>query len=159
MKRLFGLVIVVVALMGCVLPSSSGSAEDMQYKTIFRTAIYRGDFSSVKTQADITPWIKSHIRYQADPTGSEVVNSLTKTVELGYSDCEEMALMYLDILYIKFDIKGQFLCVDSSARHVGTGGATDHALVRVDGVQIDPKTGRVCDFPVAFYYDFDDLFY
>ena len=44
-------------------------------------------------------------------------------------------------------------------RSVVTGGQANHAMVKVNGVLLDPRTGMVQDYRIAYIYDFDEIFY
>jgi len=158
MNKIIGLFMVLIAFMGCQMPNSD-EFSDKAYKEDLQTQIYYGDFSSITTCACVIPWIRSHMVYKSDPEGENIVNSLSKTIALGYGDCEEFALMYLDIMYVKFSIKGQLQIVDNNSRQVANGGDGNHAIVCIDGVQIEPQTGYRVDYKVAYYYDFDEIFY
>jgi hypothetical protein len=153
MRRLLVVLFVSMFFTGC---QQANDLKDQYYKEVYRTSIYYGDFSQIKKVDDIPWWIRQHIQYHED-VGEDIV-PLAETVERGYGDCEERALMYLNILYIKFGIKGEFCMVDSS-RSVGEGGYFDHAIVRVNGVLIEPKYGTVVYAPIAYYYSFDEIFY
>lgn len=158
MKKIIGLCMIMVVFMGCELPTTDDILS-VGYKEELQTQIYYGDFSTIKTQADVIPWIRSHVIYKSDPEGENVINSLSETIALGYGDCEEFALLYLDIMYVKFDVKGQFQLVNASARQVANGGDCNHAVVYVNNIQIEPQTGYHINYGVAFYYDFDEIFY
>lgn len=154
MKKLIGILFVVLVLTGCqqVLDEVTDDEYGDRYSNI---ALYYGDFSSIQNEKDIPLWINSHIRYLA----SDNLQSLYECVVSGHGDCEEKALMYLNIMYIVFHKKGELCIVDSTDRKIEAGGTDcDHAAVRFDGVLIEPALGSPADYKVCYSYSFNHIF-
>ena len=75
-----------------------------------------------------------------------------------YGDCEDVSLLYLNILYVSTGKKGSLVLVEVPGRGVVHGGDINHAIVEVDGVLIDPQTGMVGNYKIAYRYSFYDIF-
>ena len=154
MKKLIGILFVVLALTGCqqVLDEVTDDEYGDRYSNI---ALYYGDFSSIQNEKDIPLWINSHIRYLA----SDNLQTLAECMRSGHGDCEEKALMYLNIMYIVFHKKGELCVVSTSDRKIEGGGQdSNHAVVRYDGIIIEPATGRPTNYNVHYSYSFDHIF-
>jgi len=154
MKNLIGVMFVVIILTGC--QQMVNEAYDTNYSDRYcGFNLYYGDFSSIQNEKDIPLWINSHIRYLA----SDNIQSLYECVVSGHGDCEEKALMYLNIMYIVFHKKGELCLVDTSARTIEFGGEDiNHAVVRYNGVIIEPATGRSVYYTVCYSYAFNHIF-
>lgn len=131
---------------------------DIGYKDKYRTKIYDYDFSEICIKQQIAFWIHSYVEYRDEPT--EHVDSLEQTINQGYGDCEEIALLYLNILYVRFGIKGSLcICEDTDGRQVVNGGNINHVAIMLDGVLIEPQTGKPTNDKIGFMYSFDEIFY
>lgn len=154
MKKLIGILLVVVTLTGCqqVLDEVTDDEYGDRYSGI---SLYYGDFSSIRYESGIAFWINSHIHYQA----SSHLQTLAECVASGHGDCEEKALMYLNIMYIVFHKKGELCVVSTSDRKIEAGGQdSNHAVVRYNGIIIEPATGRPTNYNVHYSYSFDHIF-
>jgi hypothetical protein len=130
---------------------------DSQYADVYKTRIYRGDFSEIKSISDIHKWINARVQYKSDE--GENVCSLEETLTSGYGDCEEIARIYLDVLYVRFGIKGDYCLVDFGDRKIEEGGFCNHAAIRYNGTLIEPKSGLQETYKISFSYTFDEIFY
>lgn len=128
------------------------------YKQSYQTKIYDGDFSDIKIKQQIPAWIAKHVKYREETI--DHYDSLEQTINQGYGDCEEIALLYLNILYVRFNIKGS-LCIveDTDGRQVVNGGNINHVAIMLDGVLIEPQTGKPTNDKIGFMYSFDEIFY
>ena len=133
---------------------------DEVFRARYRTQIFYDDYSAISDPSLISSWINDRIHYASDPYGTDRVDPLSLVMAKGYCDCEEFALLYLNILYVRFGIKGTFcVCDYGSARSIVEGGYIDHAAIKVDGVLIEPQSGDTSNYKVGFEYSFDEIFY
>lgn len=154
MKKLLGILFVVLALTGCqqVLDEVTDDEYGDRYSNM---GLYYGDFSGIHYENGVAGWINTHIRYQA----SSHLQTLAECMESGHGDCEEKALMYLNIMYLVFHKKGELCVVSTSDRTIEAGGQdSNHAVVRYGGVIIEPATGRPTNYNVHYSYSFDHIF-
>lgn len=134
-------------------------ATDAYFSEIYKdTPLYYGNFNEVKTREDISSFIRKRVSYRSDFIDSK--SSPQQTLDNGYGDCEDFAILYLNILYVVFREKGELALVDSAdQRTIEEGGKITHVIVRLpSGVLIEPQTGKIVDYPVGYSYKFDDIF-
>lgn len=110
------------------------------------------DFASVE---NISQYIKDHVTYKVDEV--DTWSSPKETMDRGYGDCDDIAILYLNILYIKTGKKGNLL-LGYVRREIVSGGDINHAFVEVDGFPIEPTTGRKVVWKVGYRYSFDHVF-
>jgi len=149
------LLVFVVLLTSCK-PYYDSIQEEHNLKIFTDIPLYLGDFEGVETIADITPWIKRHVIWEA----TKKVLSPEECLKRGKCDCDGFALLWMNIAYIKFGLKYDLILVlDSDTRKIEEGGKFNHAIiVSFDGIQIEPQTGRVENYTIKFSYTFDQVF-
>lgn len=82
-----------------------------------------------------------------------------ESISLGTGDCEDYAILFLNILYYNYNIKGNIILVNHQSRSVVAGGRINHCVVELpDGRQIDPQTGLQTNYTVKYRYTFDEVF-
>lgn len=146
----------------CLLLSTSCAADyptDLSLReTVAGRHLYYGDFSEIETRRDIVPYIRARVSYK-----SESVDEATDpehTLSRGYGDCEDFAILYMNILYVVFQEESSIACVDIDKRRaVVEGGSVNHAIVQLqDGQLIEPQSGYVVDCPVGYRFSFWTVF-
>ena len=81
------------------------------------------------------------------------------TWTLGQGDCEDIAILYLNILYFGTGRKGKLVLVGYGKDIVNGGFATKHCIVQFDGEYFDPITGTAYGKSEIMYeYSFDTVF-
>ena len=154
MKKILGVILVVLTLSSCeqIINYGTDAATGSRYSDM---DIYYGPFLGVETEADIPYWMDMHVHYK---TNKDTVQSPEEFVSSGYGDCDEFALLYLDIMYVVFRKKGE-ICIVKSGRTVEAGGRDyNHTVVRYGSTIIEPMTGKVAHYEVGYSYAFDDIF-
>ena len=118
--------------------------------------LYFGDFSDIDTINDISDWLQ----YQIDYRYCGEVYTPEQVLTQGFGDCDGFALCWINIAFIRFGVKASLVMVDGDeARKIVKGGDVSHAIVQLpNGVQIDPQTGWVCDYPIRYIYSFNTVF-
>jgi hypothetical protein len=153
MKNIILVVLTVISLSSCkqIVDYGTDLASADRYRHI---PIYYNSFWGMTDEAWIPLWMDAHITY----TQSSDLQTPAECVASGYGDCEEFALMYLNIMYVMFGKKGE-LCLVESGRTVEAGGRDcNHAVVRYGSTIIEPMTGREAHYVVCYSYKFDDIF-
>lgn len=153
MKNVILVLLVVVSLSGCkqMVDYGTDCAAADRYSNI---PLYYNSFWGIDNEAYIPIWMDAFITYRA----SSDLQTPAECVESGYGDCEEFAIMYLNIMYVMFGKKGE-LCLVESGRTVESGGmSANHAVVRYGSTIIEPMTGRIAYYEVCYSYAFDDIF-
>lgn len=153
MKNLIMVIVVAMAFSGCkqIIDFGTDCAAADRYSEI---PIYYGGFYSIKVEEQIPFWMTDRVTYRM----SNDLATPEQAVVTGYGDCEEFALLYLNILYVVFGKKGE-LCLVEYGRTVEAGGRScNHAVVRYDGKLIEPLSGSVVHYEVCYSYKFDDIF-
>ena len=109
--------------------------------------------------------IRNNITYKKD--SGDYWQSAEKTWEKGTGDCEDIAILFINIKYVLTAEKCDIVLIDddtmdyntSALRTIEDGGYVNHAVVRDStGRFIDPMTGRYIDCDPGFSYAFDSLF-
>ena len=154
MKKML-MMVVVVLMMGCNLKTIDDRCDEYYSDLIKKSDLYYGDFSSIHNVYDISIYILSNIEYI--PDDKEEWATTENTLLRGYGDCDDMAIVFINILYVKFNIKADIICV--SVRSIENGGLVNHAMARLpDGTTVDPRTGAQLQYPVGYSYSFDEFF-
>ena len=153
MKNLILVILAVISLGSCkqMIDYTTDLTMGDRYSNI---PLYYGNFYSLKLKEQISCWIDYHVTYKM----SNDLQTPEECVASGYGDCEEWALLYLNIRYVQFHEKGE-LCLVESGRTVESGGRTaNHAVVRYGSTLIDPMNGHEVHYNICYSYKFDDIF-
>ena len=127
--------------------------------------LYQIDIKSITVLTDISLYIKACIQYREDATDAWA--NPQETIERGYGDCDDMAILFMNIAYFEFGIKCDFVAVNSAnvtkrdypySQTIVSGGSVNHALVYYDGNYYDPLCGLVNCEKVGYTYSFDEVF-
>ncbi len=108
---------------------------------------------------EIGEFLARNITYISD--GSEnYTQSPEETWERKGGDCEDFAILFLNIAYFELGLKGELIFVEYSniSKSIEDGGDLDHAMVRYNGVIYEPQTGDIYTGSVGYYYSFDRVF-
>lgn len=171
MKKSSILFIIIFSFVGC----------DLYYSSICSGHnLYYGDFSSIVSTRDIGSFLNDNI----DPVMDSIDEwaDLEVSINRGYGDCEDFAIGFLNILYVRFDIKGSILLLDdnqhfsndldvnniildnSLTKSVVSGGFINHAVICFNGIIVDPFSGTVLgsydslEKYIGYKYTFDEIF-
>jgi hypothetical protein len=148
--------IILAVLFTSCEPMFNSIIDEMNYNNIDGMELYNGDFSDIGEPKDIARWIAKNIGYKYD--NGDYWQSPKETMNRGTGDCEDMAILYINILYVKFGIKSDLALIQES-RQVVEGGKYNHAVVSLpDGRLISAQGGRECHEKVRFIYTFDEIF-
>ena len=114
----------------------------------------------IKSVEDIQYVMSKHILYKSE--SSETWQSPKTTCSKGTGDCEDYAILMIDILCLKFGIRANLVAVEhDSCKSVVEGGDIDHAIVEYDGVYYEATATwykTYTDVTVGYRYTFDELF-
>lgn len=152
---------IVFAILVSILLSSCAVADiftDAYYTTKFQqVSLYHSDdFSTLTTPKAITTYIHNNIHQVSEEVDSW--SAPKDTLMRGYGDCEDWSILYLNILYYSTGKRGSLALVAVPGRAVVNGGTINHAVVEVNGIQIEPQTGKVCNYKVGYRYTFEEVF-
>jgi len=152
MKKLT-IIIMLLLIMACDLYNKI--LDNSYYARINQSFVYYGDFSSIYNISDIAKYINENIKYVSD--NKDYWSTAKDTLLKGYGDCEDLSIVYINILYVVFNIKSDLVLIDN--RNIETGGWVTHAIVRFpNGLIIDPQSGVELNCPVGYSYYFEDIF-
>jgi hypothetical protein len=148
--------IILAVLFTSCGPMFNSIIDEMNYNNIDGMELYNGDFSDITRPSRIGRWIYDTIEYKLDT--SDHWQTPEETLTLGTGDCEDMALLYINILYLRFGEKADMATVDSE-RTVVKGGYYNHMVVSLqDGRLINAQGGSEFHGEVKFLYTFDEIF-
>jgi len=123
-----------------------------------KSDLYYDDYSGINSYCDIGTWMNDRVEYIADRYGDDWASPV-ETIERGYGDCEDFARLFLNILFIRFGIKGNMVLVETTRTYVN-GGDVNHAYVEIDGKMYESQYGwRVDKIKVGWRYTHNELFY
>jgi len=143
-------------LTGCTFESPDESNDSKGERMYSNIPLYYADFGSIYSLDDISDYIGEHVKYKKD-IGKDHAQSPQETLTLGTGDCEDLALLFINIAYVTLDIKCDLIRVNT--RKIVEGGRTTHATVLTpDGIIIEPLSGRVVNYTIRYIYFFDDIF-
>ncbi len=114
------------------------------------------DLTEITTYREIALFNRSLINYQTE--SGEKMTSPKDTINLGFGDCDEYALMFMNVAYLTQDVKMSFVMINLE-RSVVSGGNGNHYDVMYEGVVYSAQTGRVSEQQEILYsYTFDEVF-
>lgn len=165
MKKILILFILAIMFGSCKHGLMSTIVDSYVYGELGRIQYYDfaeynlPEFSGTKDLAD---WIESQIDYRSDVV--EEFYSPEETLLRGGGDCEDYAILFLNLMHYTMGIKGNLVFVDSDDRFrtIVEGGFVNHAVIEIGGTLISPQTGYGYDYfdnvPVRYRYTFDEVF-
>jgi len=157
MKKILLVIIVIIGMSGCSL-----SVEDQVYNILFegqinKSDLYYADFSSISTISDIPIYLRENIDYVRDEVSEW--STAKETLERGYGDCEDITIAYMNILYIRFNMKAELILVDTRVVEAGGGGRMNHCIVRLpNGTTIGSHSGAILNYTTGYSYSFNLFF-
>lgn len=120
-------------------------------------------WKEIELPEDVSKWINSNIKYIEDEY--EEFSNPEKVLKRGYGDCDDFAILVVNILYVRFGIKADLVLLDSYTNEVKyktiiNGGVVNHAAVRYNGVVYDVyDLRRIYVNPIIGYlYPFEHVF-
>ncbi len=148
-----------ILLLLLLLFSSCSQILDSYYGSlIVKHELYKTDFGDIKSLVDIPIWMGKNGVYKADVI--EEWSSPQETLERGYGDCEDIAILFMNIAYLELGIKMDLVLVNTNQRHVVSGGIPNHAEVRYDSLNYNIYSGMpVNNREINYIYYFKEIFY
>ena len=117
---------------------------------------YHNDFEDLDSFEEIAVWIDSNVEYHH--TAYDEWQSPKITVNLGKGDCEDAAILFVNIAYVSMGIKCGLAIFDSS-RSIKNGGYVDHAEVYYNGEVYNAGDGEILNnIKIGYIYKFKELF-
>lgn len=119
--------------------------------------LYYGNFEGITDFKTLSVWIKKNVEYKneypdrwSDPRA---------VVSRGYGDCDDYALLYLNIAYILWGVELDFVAVNNLNRQ-DPEIEPNHAEIRYRWNNYDIYTGERIDEVtyIHYMYEFDELF-
>ncbi len=106
----------------------------------------------VKQHSDISIWILKNVAFVNEEV--DVWDNPETVVKREYGDCEDFALLTMNLAYQVFDFKYDLVLVDSDGD-----GVEDHATVATGETVYDIYyIGHTVDSPVLYRFTFDEVF-
>lgn len=159
-------IIIVVALAALVFTSCDMVVDSVATDLAKgHTMIYREEWKDLTTHREIGLWLSAHVEYRYDDIYEWSDPGVT--LARGYGDCNDMAILYMNIAYVALGIEMELVLVEDAKidysvpqpmKSIESGGFVDHVMVRYDGVLISPYYGTVVEGPVGYYYSFWQVF-
>ena len=163
----YSIIALCFIMSGCTLVSNIGRDLYLLDKAAGHE-IYDIDFGDVRSFQDGGAVIKNNITetVDIDVNGNGVIDGeedIWSDPEItwlkGSGDCDRIALLYINIIYVELGIKMGLVAVDSSTRAIDSGGWIDHILPYYKGQVYSPVSGE----PVSYYspgytFTFDQIF-
>jgi hypothetical protein len=154
MKNIILILIILAALSSCDMLqdgfnySKIGGGYELTYSE---------EWDGITTYGEAMNWIYNNITYKH--SSYDDWQSPSTTMSLRSGDCEDMAILFVNIVYVKFGIKANIVAYDST-RTVVEGGSISHIIAEYDGVFYDPMINRVVNsgISVGYIYIFKELF-
>lgn len=161
MKKII-LGVLIVMSFSCALDSSFSSIEISENtdraieEKINKTEIYYSeDFDSLRNIADIINYMQSKIEYKIDSV--DTWSSPKEVLNRGYGDCEDFAIVFMNIYYVVTGVKCNLINVLS--REVVNGGNVNHSMILLENDRIiSPQNGQEYLYYIGYKYSFDLFF-
>ncbi len=117
---------------------------------------YMDEWEELDTYLKISKYIKQNVEYTSDIV--QHTQAPEETITRGKGDCEDMAILYMNIAYVSMGIKMDAVIIKWS-RQVEDGGMLyNHVAVRYDGLIIDALSGWKLTNDVEYFYSYNEVF-
>jgi hypothetical protein len=161
MKKILLIMLSILLLNSCDLKRLQDERNDNYYTNEFikKTDLYYPsdfDVDKINSVYDIAYWVKK--RVEDSDEYSHTWRSVEEMLSSGKVNCKGYSLIFINLYYIKYGVKCSMLFVDTT-RTIVEGGEIDHAVVEVNGKQIDPQYGWSSYYVIGYKYSFDELLY
>lgn len=144
------IVIVLIILSSCSLQNDIYYTISVGNHSLY----YSQEWENLTSYIEISNWICKHIEYKADD--EDIWSDPEVTLNRGYGDCDDLALLFICIAYFALDIEMDFIVVDHT-RHIIEGGRVDHAMVYYNGYVIEPNSGFIENNTIGYIYYFKQI--
>lgn len=166
MNKLFLLLTFVIAFLGCNNLSLDQRMDLGILQMIQGHEVYYADFGDFSDEKPIDEKIKDIVSvmnknmvYQSIPNEQYILPNPQVIWERGYGDCDQFAIVLMNILYVELGMKPQFVATNIlRTRSVVEGGEASHAAIYLNGKVYEPQTGQVVDYTVNYTYSFEEVF-
>lgn len=162
MKKIFIIILVAIACSSCSFDVEGKAQEQLdEYrdeqleKKFTGHTLYYGDFSEIDSIDDIPDYMDRYVDYL------KTINAQDPeyTLFIGTGDCDCFALLYQNILFVRFGIKSDLGIVKNTDRHVVEGGRTNHAVIILEeGTPIHAQSGALFTGAIGYMFTFDEVF-
>lgn len=156
MKKIILLVVVGISLMSCDMVYDYAADQTMQEKLSNKSLYEDYELTTILVNLpDISIYMNDIVSYIEDD--KDYAQNPEETYLIGAGDCEDFAILFMNIAYFEFGIKCDLVLVNSD-KTIENGGSLNHALIRYEGTLYEPQTGEICSYEVAYSYTFDIIF-
>lgn len=157
-----GLLFLFLILM--IMTSCDTFVEDKSFKdhASGHSLYYLEEWEDLDSFKQIGNWIRTNVKYQSEKY--EEFSDPETTVTRGYGDCDDLAILFLNIAYVSLDLKGQLVALDQNRLERNIEGQFDeiienHVLTRYDGIVYDSVSGiAFSNDPTTQFCEFDEVF-
>lgn len=160
MKSKILLVLAVAFLLfSCTQIANNVTDVELSCKAAGHHLYYCDGFNSLNSYSDISNWIATNVTYKSE--SNDNWQEPKTTVQKGTGDCEDFAILYMNILYVRFGIKADLIILDhdNMTRTIMDGGKINHAIIYFAGKYIDPQKGiEYRPSKIGYKYSFDEVF-
>ena len=163
-----GLIVKIVIYFALLLSVSSCSNFIQDRRDDFLDRHYSGkasghnlvvldEWAEIESYTDIARWINKNVTYKSDG-GSDHFQGPEETITLGTGDCEDFALLFMNIAYVVFGTKFDLAVVDHT-KQVVDGGHIDHAELVLGNVSYSAFSGReIIRGSIGYRYSFGHVY-
>ena len=155
MKKMLIVVLFAFSFIGCDMVC------DLYYEDAFcgKSLYYTEEWNGLETEQDVYHWIRENIEYDSstDKNG-EYGSNPESTVKRGSGDCDDIAILAMNMIYYVTGQKADLILVTISRQIVNGGLDSNHAMIRINGVNVDPLSGRRFQGGINYRYDFNEVF-
>lgn len=161
--------IIIALIIAAIFSSCDLYHNTLYYSRAVNHKLYSADFGNIEDYHYINAWIKNHVKYKTESYDNW--SDPETTVNRGYGDCEDMALLFMNIAYFKLNVKCNLILVDCYNEtdreiinqhipqyYIVDGGYINHAIIEMDGIYIDPMFGIVKYSKIGYKYTFNEVF-
>lgn len=118
---------------------------------------YMEEWESLTDYGSIARYIRDNVQYTEDIFISET-QAPRWTMERGKGDCEDIALLFMNVAKVSMGIEMEAVVVDTG-RSIEDGGIDfGHVAVRYNGEVIEAQYGLPRDYAVRYFYTYKEVF-
>ena len=153
MNKIMILIVVLILLSGCNM------VQDIYTYSLIGEGFdtfYMEEWETISSIKDAMVWIKYNVELEEDDV--DIWKSPKDTISDGFGDCEDIAVLLCNIMFISSGIEMNVVTV-MEERSIVSGGSINHTIAEYDGIFYDIMFGDIInDIDVGYIYTFNEIF-
>lgn len=152
------IILAVLSLCSCQMDIDDLKDVGYSYLADGHELTYREEWTDIQTIQQAAQWAKAEIYYE-DDGDLDIWSNPEIVLSRGYGDCDDYALLMMNICYVALNIKPDLVLRLVEDRTVDIGGSVNHCEIRIGGENYSVYTGLCLgEIENGFSYSFEHVF-